>query len=169
MKSLPDDFFRPPPPLTLSLLKASQRVTQERDEIPHELLWTAQEDIALRLWGGLASLARAHTIARGRENCSLHVSEARPELSRSLQRRLALPPSEHALVLVESGLLGRFFYWLQYDKSGEYPAAWGVMRYDGEELSFSGVHVPRFLSETYRKAESLRDDRGQLGKLVHAE
>jgi len=169
MKSLPDDFFRPPPSLTLSLLKASQRVTQEEEDIPYQLLWTAQEDIALRLWGGLASLARAHTIARGEEICSLRLNEVRPELSRSLYRRLALPRSEDALVLVETGLLGEFFHWLQYDRNGEYPAAWGIMRYDGENLSFSKVHVPRFLSETYSRAESLRDDQGRRGRLVHAE
>jgi hypothetical protein len=165
MTSIPEDFYRPPDPVTFSLLKVGgQLLSGDAQEVPQPLLETAREDIALRLWGGLAGLARAHTVACGEESCELEIVEAARELTTSLRRRLGLERSERAHSILWQELLGGsegFFHWLLFARRGEYPAAWGVMHYDGSTLSFTDVRIPRFLSGEYRRAESMRGGRGR--------
>lgn len=167
---LPEDFYRPSPPLTVSLLKASQGIPPEDESVPPEpLLLEVREDIALRLWGCLAGLARACTVARGEDRCVLSIDEAFPRLSQRMQRRLVIPPTRYGRGLVEGPFLGSFFDWLY--KKREYPAGWGVMRFDGHRLAFSDVHVPRFLEGDFEKAESARREqrRGRSNRAYYAE
>jgi len=173
MTSIPEDFYRPTAPLTVALLRVGDQLPPgDEQEVPPPLLETAREDIALRLWGGLAGLARAHTVARGEESCELEIVEALRELTPSLRRRLGLVRSERAHRIIWEGLLGGsegFFHWLEYDRSGEYPAAWGVMRYDGSTLSFSDVRIPRFVPGEYRRAESMRGGQGRHKETAYIE
>ena len=173
MTSIPEDFYRPTPGVTISLLKVGgQLPPEEEQEVPQPLLETAREDIALRLWGGLAGLARAHTVARGEERCSLDIVDAFLELSAGLRRRLGLPKTERAIAVIREELLGGsdgLFHWLEHDRGGEYPAAWGVMRLDGPTLYFTEVRIPRFLSGEYRRAESMRGGQERRDEIAYVE
>lgn len=167
--AFPEDFFRPSPELTVRILKAAHETPlEDEDDPPMPIIADAREDIALRLWGCLAGLARAYTIARGQDRCRLHRDEAFPQLSHGMQRRLALPDSDVNRYLVEEYLLGGFFGWLEYEREGEYRAPWGIMQLEGDTLAFSEVYVPRFLGESYRRAASTRKGQGHVEDFAYA-
>jgi hypothetical protein len=167
---LPEDFFRPPPELTIRLIRASQRISHEQDEVPPEpLVNEAREDIALRLWGCLAGFARANTIPLGLDRCRFDMSEAFDELRGGMLYRLALPDEDDSVNLVGE-LLNKFFGWLREDRNGSYSAPWGVMQCEGQHLEFSEVRIPQFLpAGDYQKAESMLRRKDLTRELVYSD
>jgi hypothetical protein len=167
---LPEDFYRPESELAIRLVKASQGISEEQQEVPPEpLVNEAREDIALRLWGCLAGLARANTIPKGLDRCRFGMSDALDELRGGMLYRLALPDKDYSVSLVGE-LLNKFFGWLCEDRNGTYPAPWGVMQCDGRYLEFSEVRIPQFLpAGDYQKAENMLRQKDLTRELVYSD
>jgi|SRR5215207_5462892 len=152
----PEDFYKPPDELTgLVLTAGAERPTDDLEELPEPVIELARDDIRLRLYGSLAEVAFAHTVDVEQESCRLALKEVAPEIADEVRRSLVI---QDRYEYVAHELVNDFIRWLHVERHDEYPARWGTVRLSEPYLAFVNVHLPRFLSDGYEKAESTRGD-----------
>jgi hypothetical protein len=149
-----ESFFVPSDEITKQLaLASSGEVTADISSLPDFVLELAREDIALRLWGYLAILARKTVARQGGTKWGpfTHIPQNRTDIIRDLARDLAIDEKYWALV---ENLWNSFLEWLSYQRT--YRAPWGIISLSKSDLIFRDVWTPEPLDHDYVKGRRVR-------------